>query len=108
MEWTWTDHLTTQPRDAVTDTLTLTPQAEDPSIFWFGNSYRASCEGRGEYLADCYNPRREEADSLVTRLFSQTELDPDILDRYMEVTYTTKPRRLAVWTATWRSPSQVG
>ena len=69
----------------------LCSQAEDPSIFWFGIGYSSSCEGRGEYLADCYNPRREETDSLVTRLFSQTELDPSILDRYMEVTYTTEP-----------------
>ncbi|XP_076456978.1 uncharacterized protein C56G2.4-like [Babylonia areolata] len=67
-------------------------RAEDPSLFWFGNSYSARCGGRDPFLADCYNPRHSSAsDSVATRIFSRRELDPQVLDTFLEVTYTTQP-----------------
>nr|KAG5699896.1 hypothetical protein BaRGS_018195 [Batillaria attramentaria] len=63
--------------------------AEDPSMFWFGKKYTSTCEGRGEFEADCYNPRATEEDSLVTRIFRSREFVPEKVDRFLEVTYTT-------------------
>ena len=75
-------------------------QAEDPSLFWFGTSYRERCEEGEEgagHRADCYNPRHHHGpDSLLSRLLALSQLPPDTLDRYLTVTYTTQPGECSI------------
>lgn len=75
--------------DVTTCLEAIRKRAEDPSMFWFGKGYASSCQGRGQFAADCYNPRATAADSLVTRLFKSRAYNPEKVDRFLEVTYFT-------------------
>ncbi|KAL8561539.1 hypothetical protein ACOMHN_057232 [Nucella lapillus] len=67
-------------------------RAEDPSLFWFGNGFTDHCSAQDRLQADCYNPTdRQGSDSVITRVLALRVMDPGILDRYLEVNYTTQP-----------------
>ena len=66
---------------------------KDDTAFWFGKDYFIQCPPDKQGTVECYKPSIPEGSSLVQVLGGPGSgfLDPDNVDRYLEVTYLSQP-----------------
>ncbi|KAJ8313075.1 hypothetical protein KUTeg_010448 [Tegillarca granosa] len=63
--------------------------AQSKDEFWFGTQYATTCpDGTGSIKCNNYDPN--VVDSLVSRTFGTYSINPALIDRYIDVKYTTR------------------
>ncbi|XP_033748015.1 uncharacterized protein LOC117333014 [Pecten maximus] len=64
-------------------------RAARKDLFWFGSPYRTLCPKPETQVIGCSNPFPEVEDSIISRLFSSTGIDANLVKKYINVNFTS-------------------
>ena len=70
------------------------------SKFWFGIDYQARCPPHLRSTVDCYTPLSDFPYNLESLMFD--DFNPSLIDRYLDVIYTSAPGLYSVWLQLFR------